>query len=294
MLPVARQLDSRVEIITPENIAFQYRLAGPFQRLPAYLIDAVIKIVASVAVLLAFSLAGGMVGAAGVGIGMTLVAWFLLSWFYGGLFETFWNGQTPGKRLLGLRVVTVDGQPINALQAVLRNVLRAADAMPVVPWPGLELPVPIVPLYLVGLASAMYSQRFQRLADLACGTIVVVEQRQRTHGIVRIDEPEVIELAALLPAKCVVERKLAQALAMYVERRRRLGVIRRAEIASALGEPLRQRYELPASTNADTLLCALYYRAFVADRANLEPRAVRAAPRADASRQPLVSTGGKG
>ena len=54
----------------------------------------------------------------------------MLFWFYGGLFETFWNGQTPGKRLLGIRVITLDGQPINALQAILRNVLRIVDAQP--------------------------------------------------------------------------------------------------------------------------------------------------------------------
>ena len=37
-----RQLDSRIDIVTPENIAFHYLLAGPFRRLPAYLIDCAI------------------------------------------------------------------------------------------------------------------------------------------------------------------------------------------------------------------------------------------------------------
>ena len=74
----------------------------------------------------------GIAGVGGLGIGVFLVCWFVLSWFYGGLFETFWNGQTPGKRLFGLRVLTVDGTPINAMQAVLRNVLRDVDAMPIV------------------------------------------------------------------------------------------------------------------------------------------------------------------
>ena len=58
---------------------------------------------------------------------------FAVSWFYFGLFETFWNGQTPGKRMMGLRVLSVTGQPINAMQAILRNILRAVDAMPRVP-----------------------------------------------------------------------------------------------------------------------------------------------------------------
>ena len=42
-----------------------------------------------------------------------------MSWFYGGLFETYWNGQTPGKRIMQIRVLTVTGQPIDGMQAVL-------------------------------------------------------------------------------------------------------------------------------------------------------------------------------
>ena len=55
---------------------------------------------------------------------------FVLEWFYGGLFESLWNGQTPGKRLMGLRVLTTEGQPINGMQAVMRNLLRYADIFP--------------------------------------------------------------------------------------------------------------------------------------------------------------------
>ena len=49
---------------------------------------------------------------------------FLVSWFYGGFFEAYWNGQTPGKRIMGLRVLSTNGRPINGYQAVLRNLLR--------------------------------------------------------------------------------------------------------------------------------------------------------------------------
>ena len=54
----------------------------------------------------------------------------MLSWFYVGLFEALWNGQTPGKRLMGIRVVSVEGQPITPFQAILRNILRVVDAQP--------------------------------------------------------------------------------------------------------------------------------------------------------------------
>ena len=59
-----------------------------------------------------------------------LIAMFVLEWFYGGIFETYMNGQTPGKWVMGIRVLTVDGQPINGLQAVLRNILRTVDLYP--------------------------------------------------------------------------------------------------------------------------------------------------------------------
>ncbi len=124
------QIDTLIEIVTPENIAFEYRVAGPFHRLPAYLIDVVIRVGAAVIALLAFMWMFSIVAAPGLGLGLGLVVWFVVEWLYGGLFETFWNGQTPGKRLMRLRVVSIDGQPINAFQAVLRNVLRAVDALP--------------------------------------------------------------------------------------------------------------------------------------------------------------------
>ena len=60
---------------------------------------------------------------------MLFLLFFVIWWFYGVLFETFLNGQTPGKYVLGLRVLTDSGQPINGMQATLRNLLRAADLL---------------------------------------------------------------------------------------------------------------------------------------------------------------------
>jgi uncharacterized RDD family membrane protein YckC len=259
-----RQLDLRIEVQTPENIAFQYRVAGPFRRLPAYLVDVGIRalLTAGFAATVAISL--GSLGLAGLGAGLGLAFWFVMSWFYGGLFETYWNGQTPGKRMFSLRVVGVDGRPINAAQAILRNILRAADSLPVVPVPG-GPPVPIVPLYLVGLVTPMFNARFQRLGDLVCGTMVVVEEKQYGATMIQIKEPEVIELAGRLPAGVRVSRSLGRALVKYVSRRKSFGRERRSEIAQRLGEALVEQYRLPPETNHDLLLCALYYRAFIAD-----------------------------
>jgi uncharacterized RDD family membrane protein YckC len=247
------QLDTTIEIVTPENIAFRYRLAGPFRRLPAYLIDFAIRWFAAVLGMIALTLSFSTLGLAPMGGGMALVLWFLLEWFYGGVFEAFFNGQTPGKRLMQIRVVSVDGQPINGLQAVLRNVLRAVDAQPLV-------------FYQLGLLTAAMNDRFQRLGDLAAGTMVVVEERPWRHGLVRTGEPDAVRLASQIPAVFQPSRTLARALAAYVERRRTFSPPRRLEIARHLAVPLQPKVNLPPNINADLLLCAVYHRVFVADR----------------------------
>jgi len=245
------QLDLSIQIVTPENIAFQYRVAGPLLRLPAYLIDLVIRWTAGMLGIAAMGLVFGAAGFDAVGVGGALVLMFVLTWFYGGLFEALWNGQTPGKRLLGLRVLTVDGQPINALQAILRNVLKTIDSQPGI-------------FYLVGLIAATTNDRFQRLGDLACGTMVVVEQRRWLLDLPRTRDAEVLRLAAALPPY-QVSRTLGRALAAYVERRGNFSLQRRREIARHLSEPLRVGLGLASDVSPDLLLCALYHRTFTAE-----------------------------
>jgi uncharacterized RDD family membrane protein YckC len=264
------QLDTTVEIVTPENIAFRYQVAGPFRRLPAYLIDLVIRVAAAIAAMVGMLLVFGVAGMPDLGLGATMVIWFFLSAFYGGVFEAYWNGQTPGKRAMQIRVISVDGQPINGLQAVLRNILRAIDIQP-----GL--------FYMVGLLTAMMNNRFQRLGDLACGTMVVIEEPRWFHGLVRIAEPEALRLASLVPVDFQPSRPLARALATYVQRRPYFAWVRRIEIARHLGEPLRDRFGLPEETDLDQLLCGIYHRTFITDRNGDSPANGQAAPLAEQS-----------
>lgn len=269
-------IDTRIELVTPENIAFQYRVAGPFRRLPAYLLDVAIRVVALGGLLIFLSFSFGVIGQGMMGVGLWFVAWFLVDWFYGGLFETYWNGQTPGKKMMRIRVVSDEGQPINGWQAVLRNFLRAADALPPVVLFNLgDAPISF-PSYLLGLLTASMSDRYQRLGDLAAGTMVVIEEPQRHYGMMPVNEPEAIRLAAELPASFRPSRGLARALAAYVQRRQTFPWRRRLEIAMHVGEPLREKLSLPDNVNYDLLLCALYYRTFITDRAD------EAAPAADA------------
>jgi hypothetical protein len=96
--------------------------------------------------------------------------------------------------------------------------------------------------------------------------MVVVEERQWLPGLIRSTNPEVGRLADQIPVNFQLSRSAARALATYVQRRETIFWGRRREIARPLGEPLRERLDLPANTDLDLLLCALYHRTFITDR----------------------------
>lgn len=243
-----KPLDATVQVVTPENIAFEYRLAGPFRRLPALILDYFVRGLVQFVLFLGLALTIGMVST-GLFIFLLMVTFFVIDWFYGVLFETFMNGQTPGKYILGLRVLSDNGRPIDGMQAALRNLIRVADMF-----------------FAVGLIATLFNTKYKRLGDLVAGTIVVVEERQWLTGVAKLDDPRAIQLAAYLPPNFVVSRTMATTLATYVERRRYFTPPRRREVARHLAEPLLERFGLPADTSYDLLLCALYYRTFIADR----------------------------
>ncbi len=243
-------LDTTVRILTPERIVFFYPLAGPFRRALAYFIDVVIEVGIALAILIvALMLSIGTRAS----FGPALAAYFLLLWGYGIFWEGLFNGRTPGKRAVGLRVVTEEGLPITATQAVIRNTVGTVDG-----------PIPFC--YLTGLASMLLTERFQRLGDLAAGTIVIVEEKTWRPRIERIDgEPEVAALLPWVPLRIGAGPELARALSDYVKVRVRFGKPRREEMAEPLARPLRHRYGLPATSSADAVLCALYHRVFLGE-----------------------------
>ena len=112
------------------------------------------------------------------GLGPTLVAYFMLTWGYGAFCEGLFNGQTVGKHVMGIRVVSERGVPISGAQAVLRNLVGTVDGL----FPF---------FYQPALASMILSSKFQRLGDLAAGTMVVIEERRWRRGVTRINDPEV-------------------------------------------------------------------------------------------------------
>ena len=268
MAKVSGQIDSTINVVTPENIAFQYQTAGPFRRLPAFLIDVIIKLwlVWSFSAILSLFSSFFLFG--GIGLAASTVLYFILDWFYGGLCETYMNGQTPGKWLLGIRVLTTNGEPINGLQAVMRNVLRSVELMPLLSLQVFGAPIPAyaIPTFMLGLVAMSCNRRYQRLGDMVCSTIVIIEEKYWLTGVAELEDPRTIQLAAYLPLDFQVGRSLAKALSHYVDRRRFFSVARRREVAKWIAIPLLEQFELPSDTSHDLLLCSLYYRTFVADQ----------------------------
>lgn len=144
-------------IRTPEGVAFSLDIASPVSRLLAWSIDVICIMGAS-------SLVGSIIyvfGALNADIvrAAALLIYFIVSVGYGMLLEWFWQGETIGKRLVGLRVMDAQGTRLRAHQVVIRNLLRFVDVLPA--------------FYLVGGAVSALSRNCQRLGDIAAGTIVI-------------------------------------------------------------------------------------------------------------------------
>ncbi len=101
--------------------------------------------------------------APGIGSALVIILYFLVDWGYAIVLEALWGGQTVGKRAFGLRVIQESGVRIGWVQALLRNLARPVDRLPV--------------FYLVGGITALFTPAQQRLGDLLAGTIVVRERR---------------------------------------------------------------------------------------------------------------------
>lgn len=251
----AAPIDATTQVVTPENIAVHYRVAGPVRRALSFLIDFTLFLLIMAAGSVAIAMTGIAIGP--LATAALALFTFLMYWFYFGAQEWLMRGRTLGKMALGLRVISIDGQPINGLQAIMRALLRLPDFV-----------VPIVDLVTMSM-----NDRFQRLGDIVCGTVVVFDERQWLFGVAKLDDPRAVQLAGYLPPDFEVSKSLAKSLSTYVERRRFFSPPRRREVARHLAEPLLKQFGLPGDTSYDLLLCALYYRAFIADRGEDEQQA---------------------
>jgi uncharacterized RDD family membrane protein YckC len=254
MLPGSHvALDNTADVDTPEHVRFRYRLAGPARRGLAYLIDLLIRLAALLVVGIVMSLAFGARAeqAAQASGGVVMVIAFLLEWGYYVLLESTGGGASPGKRALGLRVIKEGGFPIGFLDSVLRNLLRAADFLPV----G----------YVLGLLSMAGDSRFRRLGDRVAGTMVVIEERSSLGSALVLHPPARPGELEQLPQRPPLSAWERETLELFL-RRRDLAAARRAELAETVAPLLARRLGVRV-TDPERLLALVHHRAVAAARA---------------------------
>lgn len=179
--PELLELTLRIE--TPENVVLTYQLAGPAVRLGAYLVDLLIRMAIMFAATILLMCAG--LALPGVSTGMYLLLAFVIEWGYYVISEGFFRGRTLGKALFQLRVIQEGGYPITMWSAMLRNLVRAADNLPL---------FVVMPMFGIGFCTMAISGNFRRLGDLVARTIVIEERRVRLPL-----EPIILEKIQPLP-----------------------------------------------------------------------------------------------
>ena len=155
MAKVERRLDTLQTVELAEGMEVRLRVAGPFLRFYAFLLDLLIIIASAFVLLFVVTLLASGLGA-NIAMGIFFLLWFTLAWFYPVFFEVSRKGATPGKMALGLRVVNEAGGTITMGTSMVRNFIRIV-----------EIFIPFLPL------AAFLNPRFQRLGDLAAGTFVI-------------------------------------------------------------------------------------------------------------------------
>lgn len=168
------RLDTLQSIELAEGVEIHLRMAGPYVRVLAYLLDLLIRAGVCIVAFLLLGLVSYIIGKE-VAEGLVLLVMFLLVFLYYVIFEAGKRGASPGKRALGLRVVDTSGAPISWGQSFVRNILRLADGMP-----SLFI---LIPSYGFGLLSTLVTRRFQRLGDLLANTVVVYDRLPQMHTV---------------------------------------------------------------------------------------------------------------
>jgi uncharacterized RDD family membrane protein YckC len=161
--------EETLDIQTPENVAFGYQVAGIGSRFLASILDTIIVVLLQVAILVVLTLT--MNAFEGTAWADQLSGWIvaifgliaaIFYWGYYIFFEMLWNGQSPGKRWVGLRVIRADGTPITLSESLIRNIARIIDFLPAA--------------YGVGVVTMFIDKQSRRLGDLAAGTLVVQDR----------------------------------------------------------------------------------------------------------------------
>ena len=240
-------MNEHLSIETPEQIKISYSVAGIGSRFYAALID--------IALLLPILLVGYYIIIRAVldldeRLGNWLaalagIATFALQWGYYMIFEIATNGQSPGKRVLGLRVIKAQGYPISFSDSAIRNIVRIVDMLPFA--------------YGVGLLTMLLNKNWQRLGDLAAGTVVVKEDAKASPHPAKTAtvRKQTFVYADWIQPEQVTDAEL-DAIREYLSRRESLPRLRRLQLARTIGTPIAQRMAGGVQIDYDVFLEEVY------------------------------------
>jgi uncharacterized RDD family membrane protein YckC len=215
----------KLSLATPERALLSLPIAGIGSRTLAYLIDVLILALAWSVAIIAFSVFAPLIDVWGelsaIARVLALVGVFFAQWGYWTVAEVLWKGQTPGKRLIGIRVVRQDGSPVGVFESAVRNLIRIVDFLP--------------GFYPVGLITMLIDKQNRRLGDLAAGTVLV-----------RVEKVDLSRYATSVPAASagpisaqeteVITDFLARVEVLEPEARARLSGMMAAKFLSHLSE----------------------------------------------------------
>jgi len=242
--------DDRLSIDTPENVTFGYRVAGIGSRFLAALVDSLLIILLQAIVTLLIILVSVVVlsldgsslsdffesedsALAWLAAGLGLLA-FAFFWGYYIFFELLWNGQSPGKRWVGLRVIRADGAPISLAESIIRNLIRLVDFLPA--------------YYGLGVVTMFINSQSRRLGDLAAGTLVVYDKAAISLASLTSQSTVAQTPSTFGESQLPVGRLASEDLEMAEDFiRRRDQLTNRATLAPRLAQALAHRMSLPES-----------------------------------------------
>lgn len=237
-------LDDELVIETPERVELHYVLANIGNRFLAAAIDHLIQ---ASAIFIVIIIAGAfsdwrLFNSMGVwAAALTVLAIFAIYWGYFVVFETLWSGQTPGKRIMRLRVVREDGRPVRFFEVFVRNLLRIAiDFQP-------------LPSYAIGVVSIIFSARSKRVGDFVAGTVVVKERATEAPSldeIIKVSEIEQHRFDRTAPAPFIADtRQLSEqelrAVQTFLKRRFELTEPNRMALAMRIAQAISVKLSIP-------------------------------------------------
>ena len=247
-------MNEQLSVETPEQIDINYQKAGIGSRFYAALLDTLLLVlIMSIGAYVNYTsitklgdVLGNWLGAVGS------IVIFAIFWGYYMVFEITTNGQSPGKLALGLRVIKEGGYPISFADSAIRNLVRVVDFLPF--------------CYGAGLFVMLINKNWQRLGDLAAGTLVVKTPRKSREltGVnskvstpsVNISREESLYTDWIKP-ELVTESEL-EMIREYLLRRSILSAMRRLELARTIGSPIAEKMGNGGAINYNKFLEEVY------------------------------------